>query len=314
MSLRERALGRLATLMPNRKFAATGLLAVEAELVPPGEARAMVRANAAFVWSYYLRFARLASGRGRGRAYDRITSCGEEHLRTAVAQGRGVILLSVHLGDFDLGGGWLAERQAITPVVVTRPLRPNWRNALFSFVRRRCGVVLRDADHTGLEDLERDLGLGRALLVMLDRRPAGPASPSRIFGKPAAAPLAIALLAARSGAPLLPAATWRDGDGQTIAWFGEPVTAADPAVAAARMGEVAERLGDLIRAHPEQWHVPADAREMAWAPPEARRRGVAYLPDLASSDRSFTVQMPSAKPAVVTARPMTRTTAWAKGE
>lgn len=276
MSLREHVLGRLATLA-NRKFAATRLIAAEAGLVAQVEESSFVRCNAVFVWSYYLRLARLVSQRGRKRVYDQVAPLGEEYLQAASAQGKGMILLSVHLGDFDAGGGWLAERRAITPVVVAQPLRPRWREALFSLVRRRCGVLLREAGDTSLGELARDLHRRRAVLVMLDRRPPGPTSPSRILGKPAVAPLAVGLLAARSQAPLLPAATWRDGKGNLIAWFGEPFTTTDPMRAMARVSEIAEQLSDLIRAHPEQWHVPVDLEEIAWARPEARPQAAEAL-------------------------------------
>ncbi len=265
MSLHDDVLGYLATLVPNRKFAATRSLAAEARLVPSEDESSFVRSSAVFVWSYYLRLARLASRRGRKRVYDRIVPLGEEHLQAATEQGKGMILLSVHLGDFDAGGGWLAERRAITPVVVAQPLQPRWRQALFSLVRRRCGVLLREAGATSLEELDRDLHRQRAVLVMLDRRPPGPTSSSRILGKPAVAPLAVGLLAARSQAPLLPAATWRSSSGDLIVWFGEPFTTGDPAQAITRISEVAEQLSGLIRANPEQWHVPADLNEMAWA-------------------------------------------------
>lgn len=263
MSLRKRSLGRLATVFPNRKFAATGHLAGEVGLAREGEEATLVRSNAAFVYSYYLRFACLVFRRGRQRAYDRVTALGEERLLAAAAEERGVILLSVHLGDFDAGGGWLAERQGITPVVVTPPFRSRWREALFALVRRRCGVLLRSAGATSLEELEGDLQQRRAVLVMLDRRAPGPTSPVRMLGRPAVAPMAVGLLAARSQAPLLPAATWRDQNGCLVAWFGEPFTASEPAQAMAHITEVVEQLGELIRAHPEQWHVPADLGQLA---------------------------------------------------
>ncbi len=280
MSLREHVLSRLATLAPNRKFAATGLLAAEAGLVLPVDQSAFVQSNAAFVWSYYVQLARLASRRGRKRVYDGIVPQGEEHLKTAAEQGKGIILLSVHLGDFDAGGGWLADRQAITPVVVAQPLRPRWRQALFSLIRSRCGVLLREAGTTSLEKLDRDLRRRRAVLVMLDRRPPGPTSPSRILDKPAVAPLAVSLLAASSQAPMLPAATWRGSGGELIAWFGEPFATADPLQAMAHISEVAEQLGHLIRIHPEQWHVPANLSEMAWVSPEPRPKGAEALVEL----------------------------------
>lgn len=266
MSPLKRVFGRLVAAFPNRKFAATRLLAAgEAGLVREGEEDQLVRANAAFVWSYYLRFARLATRRGRESALERVTAVGEERLLTAVAEKKGVLLLSIHLGDFDAGGSWLVERHGVTPVVVATPVRPRWREALLALVRRRCGVLLRRTDATGLDDLERDLRRRRAVLVMLDRRAPGPSSPSRMLGNPAMAPTAVGVLAARSKAPLLPAATWRDENGRMVTWFGEPFTATDPVQAMARIAEVAEQLSELIRSHPEQWHVPAELGQLSWA-------------------------------------------------
>jgi lauroyl/myristoyl acyltransferase len=263
--LRRRILGTLLTLSPNRKFAATELLMAEVGLVSQGKQRAaLARSNAVFVWSYYLRLLLLGSRRRRERAYARFVVHGEENLRSATARGKGILLLSVHLGDFDLGGGWLAECCGITPVVCTRPLRPSWRDDLFSAARRRLGVVLRDVDDIGIETLEADLHRNRALLVMLDRRPLGAGSPSLILDRPSVAPRAVGLLAARSGAPLVAAATWRGRNGETVIWFGEPGTAAGPDQAMAQIATAGDHLSQLIRAHTEQWHVPADLGEIAW--------------------------------------------------
>lgn len=262
----ERILGRLLTLAPNRKFAATERLIADVGLIERSNQRALLRANAVFVWSYYLRLIQLWFRRGRDRAYEQVVVVGEENLRSAAAEGKGVLLLSVHLGDFDLGGGWLAERCAITPVACTRPLRPRWRDFLFSATRRRMGIVSRHVHSASIEALEGDLRRNRAVLVMLDRRPhGGGGGVSRILDKPSVAPRGIGLLAARSGAPLVAAATWRGRDGETVVWFGRPSTATGADQAMARISSAAVQLGQLIRAHPEQWHVPSDLREMAWS-------------------------------------------------
>jgi KDO2-lipid IV(A) lauroyltransferase len=264
-SLRERILGTLLTALPNRKFAATEMLAADSSLVGHGKPRALVRANAVFVWSYYLRLLGLSSRRRRERAYRRVVVRGEENLHSAVSRGRGVLLLSVHLGDFDLGGGWLAERCGVTPVVCTRPLRPAWRHFLFSAARRRLGVLLRNADETRIETLEADLHRNCAVLVMLDRRPRGFGSPSRILDRASVVPHAVGALAARTGAPLVAAASWRGPNGDTLVWFGEPATAVGPDQAMAHIASAADRLSQLIHAHPEQWHVPADLEELSWS-------------------------------------------------
>jgi lauroyl/myristoyl acyltransferase len=267
VSLRERVTGHLVTLQPNRKYRATEQLAAELGLAEDGCERAFVRANAAFVWMYYGRFARLAASGSRRRAISRVDVVGAANLEAARSSGCGAILLSVHLGDFDVAGAWLVECCGLTPVVVTAPLRPAWRDRLFTGVRRRCGVVVRDVEETRLDDLVADLGCGRLVLAMLDRRPHrhAAASTARMLGRSTAAPAGMAMLAASTGSPLLPAATWRERDGRLVAWFGEPCATTDHATASAHVAACAAQLGEHIRAHPEQWHIPADLRQMAWA-------------------------------------------------
>jgi KDO2-lipid IV(A) lauroyltransferase len=285
VSLRERAIGRLVVLQPNGKYRATERLAVELGLAADGRERAFLRANAGFVWTYYGRFARLAASGGRQRAISRVDVVGAANLEAARSAGRGAILLSVHLGDFDVAGAWLAGCCGLTPVVVAAPLRPAWRERMFTAIRRRCGVVVRDIEATRLDDLVADLGRGRFVLAMLDRRPhrRAAASTARMLGRTSAAPAGMAMLAASTGSPLLPAATWRGRDGRLVAWFGEPLATTDNATALAHVAACAGQLGEHIRAHPEQWHIPADLREMAWGSAGAEA-GASDLPDGLAGD------------------------------
>lgn len=266
MRLLSAALGRLVISGSNRKFTAMRDAAVRLRLVEPGAEVALERANAAFVWSYYRRLVRLWRRRGRGRLVATVNPLGEDHLADALKQGRGLILLSLHLGDFDLAGAWMAARHGVKPVVISRAIWPHWRGRLFSLVRRRSGVILRDADRTDFVQLTRDLEMGRAVVMMLDRLPPGRTEPARLLGEPAVIPAIAAFLAARTGAPLLPAATWRDRRGQPTVWFGEPTTVTDARHGVTRIAEAAEQLGTLITEHPEQWHVPADLSEMSSSP------------------------------------------------
>lgn len=270
----ESVVGRVATLVPNRKFAAARQVAVAAGLVEPAQATFLVRAHAAFVWTYYIRFFLLAGKRSRRRLLSRVTVQGEEFVQATCVAGEGAILLSVHLGDFDLAGAWLAARHSVAPVVVRRPLNQRWREVLFTCVRRRCGVVIRDAGDTRLSHLEQDLRDERAVLMMLDRRSPGPVTTSVLLGRPAVAPLAIAVLAARTGAPLLPAATWRDREGKTVVWFGQPVKTRSAGDGMKTLAACVATLERLILEHPEQWHVPADVSQMVWEAEPAVRADV----------------------------------------
>jgi KDO2-lipid IV(A) lauroyltransferase len=221
------------------------------------------------VASYYMRFGSLASARRRAQAVAGVRAQGEEHLHEALSKGTGAILVSVHLGDFDLAGAWLAARHGVTPVVVTKRMRPRWRHWLFARVRRRCGVVVCDVEHTGVDDLRAELARGRLVLAMLDRRSPGQTTTSNLLGRPALAPLGIATLAASTGAPLLPAATWRDNR-ETVAWFGETIRTGSTAEAVAALTATAERLSAHIRARPQQWHIPAETGQLAWTVPVGR--------------------------------------------
>lgn len=260
MRWRERALGRAGTAIGPRKFQAAGDIAAAAG-VASGD-RAFQRSNSAFVMSYYLRFFSLLRRRRRLQLTQHVRVEGEQHLREAERAG-GAILVSVHLGDFDVAGAWLAAERGVIPVIVTAPMQPAWRDALFAGVRRRCGVVVRDTDSTGLDDLCGELAAGRFVLGMLDRRVPGPACASTLLGQPAVASLTIAALAAQTGAPIVAAATWREDDGM-VCWFDEPVVVDSPSQGAAALSRAAERLGDLIRQRPDQWHIPADIGQLSW--------------------------------------------------
>jgi hypothetical protein len=50
----------------------------------------------------------------------------------------------------------------------------------------------------------------------------------------------------------------------SVAWFGEPLATTDYATALGHIVTCAAQLGEHIRAHPRQWHVPADLAQMAW--------------------------------------------------
>jgi KDO2-lipid IV(A) lauroyltransferase len=253
--------------MRNRKFAAATHLAEKLngprDPLPSG----FVRAHAGFVVSYYVRFAMLWSRPLRSRLLSAVRAQGTHHLEAAIEVGRGAVLVSVHLGDFDVAGAWLADRHGVTPVVVSQRLRPGWRDWLFCEARRRSGVVVRDARETRLVALERDLEQGRFVLGMLDRDVPGPSTASVLLGQPAQVSLALAVLCVRTGAPLLPAVTWREPTGEVVAWFGAPTWPTSVAQAVDALQHCASQLEPHLLRHQTQWHVPASLDQSAWKCP-----------------------------------------------
>lgn len=189
---------------------------------------------------------------------------GEAELDAACAPRRGVILLTAHLGNWELGGRLLAPRLGRTTHVV---LSPEQDAALEGYLRcdgpRLRFVTRRSATST--------LGLLAALrrneaVAMQGDRPSGERGdrPVPFFGASAAFPVGPFVLARAAGAPVVPAfcamtpqARYRITMEPAI-WVGpgEEETALVTAVGA---------LERAIRRHPTQWFNFFDV----WSPSRA---------------------------------------------
>src|SRR6185503_10018357 len=141
---------------------------------------------------------------------DAIEVRGAEHLERARASGRGVIVLSAHLGNWERGAAWLAARG--TPVhVVSRPHPDPWVERLFARRRRARGVTTL----TGRPlwpAAARALRRRECVALMGDR--AGARGPVCAWA---------AALARRTGAVVLPAVMLRVAPGRYAACFEPPL-------------------------------------------------------------------------------------------
>jgi lauroyl/myristoyl acyltransferase len=234
----------------------------------PRELDRLVLENFRYVWSYYARFGQLRfqprrESLRRGFAVDGLVT-----LRDSLSRGRGAILVSSHLGDFDLAGSWLAEHAGLPVVTVVDTVTPRVRQRFFDSCRRKSGVRLRHESETRLDDLAEDLGGGCLLVLMVDRRVRGPSVEATFFDRPASISMVPYLLARRCGAPLFVGGTTWAGDGQSA---GRVVEIFDPtrgdAGADATMATAIQHLEVLIRSAPAQWHIPADSGELPWQQP-----------------------------------------------
>lgn len=257
---------RSAALLPTRKFETTRAVYSYAELGSRGgTVDELVAENITYTFSYYARLARLHRRSYRRRLYAEMQCVGTEALATAARERRGVVLASVHLGDFDAAGAWLAEVAGLVPVVPAAAVPSRARQRLFNHARRSCGVVLRRQTATRLGDLMLELDRGRLVLVMLDRRTTGRSLHVRLLGRDALAPTTPWDLACKTGALLLPGATWRTRDGMSILWCGRPIPGSD--VHRRRdvcIQALADELTWAVRQAPHQWHVPANVSETPW--------------------------------------------------
>ncbi len=176
-----------------------------------------------------------------------------DQLQRCRAQGRGVLILTGHLGCWELLGGWLAQvMEGLTVIVGEIHNEPVDR--LVNDRRRKTGLnpVPRDGD---LRPLLRALRRGDAAAVLMDQATRVPSRPVPFFGTPAPTATGFASLAIRTGAPVLPVAIQRDGHGHRIV-TGDVI---DPTLFGGADPEFAflqacnDALEDFVRRNPAEW-------------------------------------------------------------
>lgn len=132
---------------------------------------------------------------------------GAELLEDALGEGRGVILLTGHLGNWEVGGAATAARGLSLDVVAREQANPLFERALGS-ARERLGmrVVFR---HEGPRPLLRALREPRVVALVADQNVSSGGVFVEFFGSPAATARGPALLASRTGAAVVLAAALR---------------------------------------------------------------------------------------------------------
>lgn len=185
---------------------------------------------------------------------------GAEHVEAVHAQGKGLLLLTPHLGCFEICAQAYAERFAphYGPITVLyRPARQPWLREVMEVSRQRPGLATAPASLAGVRQMIRALRRGETVGLLPDQVPPdGMGVWAPFFDKPAYTMTLAARLVQQTGATAL--LIWgerlRGGAGYVVrlAPLGEalPADAAAQAESAAVVNRAMERL---IRACPQQY-------------------------------------------------------------
>jgi predicted LPLAT superfamily acyltransferase len=195
---------------------------LERAIGPAGWWRSIVRS-----YRHLLAFARTmvdrALFRTRGKAAFSYVEVGVHRIHEAAAAGKGAVLLTAHVGNWELAAGLLdgntGEKLAVAAY-------PGEREAIAEFLRRAGGLRLRviEVGRDVLTSLEmlRELR-GGTLLAMHGDRPIGDQVVSVPFlGREARFPVGPFLLSALSGAPLIATFSVQVGPAQYRFFAEEP--------------------------------------------------------------------------------------------
>jgi phosphatidylinositol dimannoside acyltransferase len=183
---------------------------------------------------------------------------GFEHVRSAYDAGTGVITAMPHLGAWEWAAFWLTACEHIKVTTVVEPIEPPELAAWFVDLREQLGMEIVPLGPDSGTRVAKALGAGRLLSLVCDRDIAGTGIEVEFFGERTTLPAGPATLALRSGAPLMAATCYFDGDGHR--------GVVRPPIDTTRQGKLREdvarvtqllayELEELIRLAPEQWHL-----------------------------------------------------------
>jgi lauroyl/myristoyl acyltransferase len=185
------------------------------------------------------------------------------HIRTAfeyLAAGRGVVFALPHMGNYDQAAAWIIASGAGSLTAVIERVKPESVYDRFVAFREGLGMEVLPASggtqRFGI--LAQRLQAGKIVGLICDRDVTGGGIEVEFFGEKARMMGGPAALAVQTGAALMPAILWFEGDHWGVHVHEEipvPAEGDRKQKAAAMMQEVARLFEAGIRAHPQDWHM-----------------------------------------------------------
>ena len=272
-----RALAGIARLLPRRGalglFGGAGRLFFELGLDRHGRERALENLRRVFgdtmderdirrlCGRAYSMLARSAAdalrlgGLTREAAERLVEARGIERLEAAYREGRGVICVTGHIGNWELLGAYCSLQGYPVSVVATSLRDPRFDEMIVG-IRESVGIdnIPRGASPRRLVSALRR---GRILGILMDQNTAVAGIPADFLGTEAHTPVGPASLALATGAVVLPMAIyWIDG-ARYVVEVGERVPVERTGDRDRDLREVTERLNRelsrFILEHPDQW-------------------------------------------------------------
>lgn len=215
--------------------------------------RAVARKSYATVGANFLELFTVGSGHGPEQGVETLMPTCLERLR----DGRGKVLLSLHIGTWDMSGH--ATVRWIGPTVVYAKAQHNAElDQAINQQRNRAGmevVMARHGQRTGAVNALRALRAGKYLGLLADQKPSSSEGVAAHFlGRPTLCHSGPAFFARRAGTVIFPAACIRIGAGRSRFYVGRPLAACDDDQRVVQAGM--DRLSAMIAAVPGQyfWH------------------------------------------------------------
>lgn len=194
-----------------------------------------------------------------------------QHISDARRTGPGAILVLPHVGSWEWAGVWLAQRPGMKVTAVVEPIdHPELFEWMGRF-RRRIGMDIVPAGPEALGALTRALNAGHVVCLLADRDIGGGGVEVEFFGERTTLPGGPAVLARRTGSPIVGVVV-SSRNGKCHAACMPPMVVGREGRLRDVVGEttqtLAHRLEEMIRTAPTQWHLmqpnwPSDRAALA---------------------------------------------------
>lgn len=181
---------------------------------------------------------------------------GMEHYLRAASAGKGVIVITGHIGCWELMPAYFVSLgHKVT--VVARRMKVSKLNDELVKIRASVGVKTVDRDSSPREMI-RPLRRGEILGVLIDQHTSVSGAYVRFFNRPAFTPTGVAKLACLTGAPIVPMADFLKANGRHVIRVLPPIyppaTVTDRRATVENLtAECSLAVEELIRLDPKQW-------------------------------------------------------------
>jgi KDO2-lipid IV(A) lauroyltransferase len=193
---------------------------------------------------------------GREELLGAVSTSGEEHLRRALEAGRGLIIVSAHLGNWEMALQYASCYFRAPVNVVAKPMRSRALNDRLHRFRTRFGarVIYKEGS---LPEMAQALRRREIVCLLVDQSRRSEGLECRFMGHRVTTTPAVAMLALRHRSPVLPIFCIRRPEGGLHIQAEPQVPAGRTGSLRADMQAITQRITEaverMVRRYPEQW-------------------------------------------------------------
>ena len=248
------ALGSLVAAVSGKKFREAADRCAQTLKVSRAEAERIVKGSYRHFGRAAAEFIRLPQA--AARIDDYVRANGEGNLRAAYERGKGVIMITAHIGNWEYAASWCARHGYPMNALGTEQRDDRLTQLILDL--RRAGGCKALGKATDLRAMVGALKKGEIIAVPIDQDAKEHGMLSNFLGRPASTPTGIVKLAAKLDCAIVPGFCIRNADGITFTFSMLPALAGRDGKrfgedAQAGLDDANDALSAAIREHPEQW-------------------------------------------------------------